>query len=129
MTMKLVLVLSCVLQVSADGKSLTHFKLCLWLTCVSASVRLLSSVLHEDFHIAGCSESDAEDMYAVDSEQIWYADFVNMDGVDVLPDFADHPGFPLAYDAAVSEKVLCRMNLKTARIAYKDLPLELGENL
>ncbi|KAK9525207.1 hypothetical protein VZT92_017529 [Zoarces viviparus] len=99
MKMMVVLVLSGVLWVSAD-------------------------LLHEDIHIIGCSDSGGEDMYGVDGEEVWYADFKHNKGVDAQPPFVDHGTFPGFYEQAVANQEICKQNLKNARKALKEFPLE-----
>uniref|UniRef100_A0A3Q3I9X7 Ig-like domain-containing protein n=1 Tax=Monopterus albus TaxID=43700 RepID=A0A3Q3I9X7_MONAL len=86
---------------------------------------ICADVVHEDIKFGGCSDSDAEEMFGLEGEEQWYADFVNNRGVDALPDFVDHFTFPGLYEFALSEREQCRQNLKKLRAAYKDLPLEL----
>ncbi|RVE60931.1 hypothetical protein OJAV_G00185660 [Oryzias javanicus] len=83
-----------------------------------------AQVLHEDLHIGGCSDSDGEDMYSLDGEEIWYADFKKKTGVEPQPSFVDHITYPGAYETAVANQGICRSNLKSCRIGMKDLPLE-----
>ena len=98
--MKMIFLLSCVLCVSAD-------------------------ILHEDLGITGCSDSDGEDMFALDGEELWVADFINKKGVEPQPSFVDHMSYQEGtYDNAVANQEICRGNLKTAREAYKGLPVE-----
>nr|AFI57500.1 MHC class II antigen alpha chain [Lutjanus argentimaculatus] len=98
--MKMVLVLSCVLCVSAD-------------------------ILHEDLAINACSESDGEFMYALDGEELWYADFINKKGVEPQPSFVDHISYQEGtYDSAVANQAICKQNLKTIRSAVKS-PMKL----
>ncbi|KAF3698435.1 H-2 class II histocompatibility antigen, A-K alpha chain Precursor [Channa argus] len=97
---ELLLILSCVFSVSAD-------------------------VLHEDVNIHGCSDTVAESMFGLDDEELWYADFSRGRGVDAQPDFVDPVTFPGRYEFSVSERELCRTNLKIFGKAYKDLPPEL----
>ncbi|KAK2899267.1 HLA class II histocompatibility antigen, DP alpha 1 chain-like [Channa argus] len=100
-TMKLLLILSSVL-------------------CVSVEVQ------HEDFTIVGCSKTDGEDMYALDGEEMWYADFVNKKGVEPLPSFVDNFGYQEGtYEGAVANLQICRSNLDTLVKFYKDTPREL----
>ncbi|KAL7375268.1 hypothetical protein ABVT39_014509 [Epinephelus coioides] len=100
MKMMVVLVLSCVLCVSADS-------------------------LHKDFSITGCSDSDGEHMFALDGEEMWYADFINKKGVEPQPSFIDHMSYPEgAYESAVTNLQICKQNLNTARKAIKDIPVE-----
>ncbi|KAK2863594.1 hypothetical protein Q5P01_003127 [Channa striata] len=98
--MKLLLVLSCVL-------------------CVSADVR------HGDFNIGGCSQTDGEFMYALDGEEVWFADFINKKGVDPQPSFVDHMTYPGGYEAAVGDQQVCKSNLDVCEKAFKDIPLKL----
>ncbi|XP_041820926.1 H-2 class II histocompatibility antigen, A-U alpha chain-like [Chelmon rostratus] len=99
MKMMLVLVLSCVLCVSAD-------------------------VLHEDLGISGCSSSDGEFMYTLDGEEVWYADFINQRGVEPQPSFIDHMTYPGGYESAVANLQVCKQNLKVISEAYKTPPQE-----
>ncbi|XP_039887308.1 mamu class II histocompatibility antigen, DR alpha chain-like [Simochromis diagramma] len=95
--------------------------LLLFLSCVLC---VSADVLHEDSYISGCSDSDGEDMYGLDGEEVWYADFNKQTGVEPLPDFADPIDFPGHYESAVANLQVCRSNLKTRRDAMKDIPLE-----
>ncbi|XP_041840880.1 mamu class II histocompatibility antigen, DR alpha chain-like [Melanotaenia boesemani] len=100
MKMKLLLFLCCVLWVSAD-------------------------VLHEDLAITGCSDSDGENMYTLDGEEKWYADFKQGKGIEPQPPFVDHMSYPEGtYEEAVANQQVCRTNLKVVQKAMKDLPLE-----
>ncbi|KAM8898568.1 HLA class II histocompatibility antigen, DP alpha 1 chain-like [Spinachia spinachia] len=86
--------------------------------CVSADVP------HEDIHIVGCSDSDGEDMYTVDGEEMWYADFKLGKGVRPQPSFMDPIDYPGGYEQAVANLQICRSNLNSAGKAFKDFPLE-----
>ncbi|XP_030266460.1 H-2 class II histocompatibility antigen, E-U alpha chain isoform X2 [Sparus aurata] len=99
MKMMVVLVLSCVLCVSAD-------------------------VLHQDIAVGGCSESDGEDMYGLDGEVMWYADFKNKKGVLTVPDFVGITYQEGTYQQAEANQQICRSNMEIHRKIYKDLPLE-----
>ncbi|XP_032438217.1 H-2 class II histocompatibility antigen, A-U alpha chain-like [Xiphophorus hellerii] len=100
MMMKLLLFLCGVLWVSAD-------------------------VLHEDLSIVGCSDSDGEDMYTLDGEEVWYADFKKGKGVEPQPPFVVHTSYREGvYEFAVGEQQICRSNLKNSRIGMKDIPVE-----
>ncbi|XP_073332267.1 H-2 class II histocompatibility antigen, A-U alpha chain-like [Pagrus major] len=95
----MVLVLSCVLCVSADA-------------------------LHQEIRICGCSASDGEDMYGLDGDELYYADFKNKKGVYPQPDFVGIRFGEGAYQNAVANLQICRGNLDLAHKALKDLPLE-----
>ncbi|XP_029282897.1 RLA class II histocompatibility antigen, DP alpha-1 chain-like [Cottoperca gobio] len=88
------------------------------LLCVSADVQ------HKDFALTGCSDSDGEDLYALDDEVIWYADFQRRTGVEPQPSFVDHITYPGAYELAEANLKTCQGNLKNTRKAFKDFPLE-----
>nr|AAB67856.1 MHC class II alpha [Morone saxatilis] len=93
--------------------------LVLWFSCVSADD------LHEDFHIGGCSDSDGEDMIALDGEEVRVADFINKKGVEPHPSFIDHTSYVEGtYEQAVANQQICRQNLGIARKAIKE-PLKL----
>ncbi|KAM4536369.1 mamu class II histocompatibility antigen, DR alpha chain-like [Odontesthes bonariensis] len=96
-------------------------KLLLFLCCV---LRASADVLHEDVSVYGCSESDAEDMYTLEGEEVWYADFKLGKGVEPQPPFVDHISYPGAYDSAVGQLQICRSDLKLRQKAMKDIPLE-----
>ncbi|XP_032364725.1 mamu class II histocompatibility antigen, DR alpha chain [Etheostoma spectabile] len=89
------------------------------LFCVSAAV------LHEDLSITGCSDSDGEEMYSVDGEEVWYADFIHQRGVEPQPSFIDHISYPGAYEGAVAHQQVCRSSLKADLHNYKNPPLQL----
>ncbi|XP_044197244.1 RLA class II histocompatibility antigen, DP alpha-1 chain-like [Thunnus albacares] len=100
-------------------KVMKVWELLLILSCVSADI------IHEDLNIAGCSESDGEFMYALDGEELYYADFTNKRGVYPTPDFID----PISYGDDIfqfsqGELETCKQNLKVDRQAYKDIPLK-----
>ncbi|KAM9335349.1 RLA class II histocompatibility antigen, DP alpha-1 chain-like [Symphorus nematophorus] len=94
--MKTVLVLSCVLCVLANGR-------------------------HRDIRISGCSASNGEFMYALDGEEVWYADFINKKGVDPLPSFVDPFSYrDGVYGFAVGEQETCKFNMNLALEALKN---------
>ncbi|XP_018545342.1 H-2 class II histocompatibility antigen, A-U alpha chain [Lates calcarifer] len=98
---ELVLVLSCVLCVSADG-------------------------LHEDLCIIGCSDTDGEMMYSLDGEELWYADFINKRGVEPQPSFINHISLVEGtYEGAVRFVQNCRQNMGVFRQAYNNPPVNL----
>ncbi|MEQ2256884.1 hypothetical protein ILYODFUR_028701 [Ilyodon furcidens] len=103
MKMKLLLFLCSVLWTSADGSA---------------------PVQHEDLAISGCSDSDGEDMLALDAEEMWFADFKKGEGVFVLPPFVDPMTFPGGYELAVADQQVCRSNLKVLRSTMEGIPLK-----
>ncbi|XP_067437097.1 mamu class II histocompatibility antigen, DR alpha chain-like isoform X2 [Thunnus thynnus] len=101
-------------------KVMKVWELLLILSCVSADI------IHEDLYITGCSDSDGEDMYALDGEEMWYADFTNKRGVEPLPSFIDSFRYVEGtYEGAVTNQQICKDNLKKRRNAMKDIPPEL----
>lgn len=66
-------------------------------------------------------------MYALDGEEVWYADFKKQTGVDAQPPFVDHASYPGGYEGAVADQQICRQNLKVTREATKGLPLKRGK--
>lgn len=67
-------------------------------------------------------------MYALDGEEMWYADFVKQRGVEPQPSFIDHMSYVEGtYEQAVANLQMCKDNLKIARSAMKDIPLVLGK--
>uniref|UniRef100_A0A7N8WS77 RLA class II histocompatibility antigen, DP alpha-1 chain-like n=1 Tax=Mastacembelus armatus TaxID=205130 RepID=A0A7N8WS77_9TELE len=83
---------------------------------------------HEDIGITGCSDSDGEELYALDGEELWYADFVNKRGVEPQPSFIDHMSYEEgAYEGAVGQQQICKQNLKADLQSYKNPPLQLGK--
>ncbi|XP_018542858.2 mamu class II histocompatibility antigen, DR alpha chain [Lates calcarifer] len=94
--------------------------LLLILSCVSADS------LHEDLSISGCSDTDGEQMFSLDGEELWFADFINKRGVEPQPSFIDHISYQEGtYEAAEADQQICRQNLKILRQVNKDVPLEL----
>ncbi|XP_047241296.1 HLA class II histocompatibility antigen, DR alpha chain-like isoform X1 [Girardinichthys multiradiatus] len=105
MKMKLLLFLCSVLWTSADAGS--------------------APVLHEDLRITGCSDSDGEFMYSLDTEEMWVADFKKGEGVYPQPPFIDPITYREGvYESAVADLQVCRFNLKIRREAMKGTPLE-----
>nr|AAZ06134.1 MHC class II alpha antigen [Scophthalmus maximus] len=98
---ELVLVLACVLSVSAEG-------------------------LHVDLSVLGCSDTGGEETYNLDGEELWFADLVNKRGVYPLPSFIDPITFQEGfYQQAEADLQICRPNLKNHQRIFKDTPLEL----
>ncbi|XP_026225284.1 mamu class II histocompatibility antigen, DR alpha chain-like [Anabas testudineus] len=96
-----VLVLSCVLCVSAD-------------------------VFHENLYISGCSDTEGEALYSLDGDELWYADFIHKRGVEPQPTFIDHISYKEGtYEAAVADQQICKANLNQLRRICRDVPLEL----
>ncbi|XP_062301216.1 HLA class II histocompatibility antigen, DP alpha 1 chain-like isoform X1 [Scomber scombrus] len=100
---------------------------------VSELLLILSCVLgvsfcavdHQDLCIVGCSSSDGESMYALDGEEMWYADFIKREGVEPLPPFIDPITYvDGTYDNAEVNLQICKDNLKKRRNAMKEIPLE-----
>nr|AFD01251.1 MHC class II alpha subunit [Oreochromis niloticus] len=96
---ELLLFLSCVLCVSADA-------------------------LHSDIHFGGCSDSDGEEMYGLDAEEVGYADFNKQEFICPQPPFIDPITNPRGYEISVANLQICRDNMKNAGKGMKDYPPE-----
>nr|AEO44576.1 MHC class II antigen alpha chain [Oreochromis niloticus]AYN72126.1 MHC class II antigen alpha chain [Oreochromis niloticus] len=97
---ELLLFLSCVLSVSADGQ-------------------------HSDISIAGCSDSYGEHMYGLDGEEMAYADFNKKEMIYPLPPFIDPFKYVEGtYEQAVGQQQICKGNMQNSRKGMKDFPLE-----
>ncbi|XP_034005844.1 RLA class II histocompatibility antigen, DP alpha-1 chain-like [Trematomus bernacchii] len=84
--------------------------------CVSADVP------HDHLQFFGCSDSDGEYMFALDAEELYYADFKAGKIVDAQPSFVEHLGG--SYEFAQGELQTCRFNLGIVREFYKNVSLE-----
>ncbi|XP_068181783.1 H-2 class II histocompatibility antigen, A-U alpha chain-like [Antennarius striatus] len=82
--------------------------------CVSADSQ------HIHFRISGCSASDGEEMYSLDSEELWYADFINNRGVVLLPDFSDPVAYDRVFDTALENLHTCKGNLNKTLTALEN---------
>ncbi|XP_077357075.1 H-2 class II histocompatibility antigen, A-U alpha chain-like [Festucalex cinctus] len=80
---------------------------------------------HTDIKIIGCSDTEGEDFYGLDGEDMWVADFTSNKGIEPQPSFVDHMSYGKdAFSAAVGELITCKRNLNIVRKALKDQPLE-----
>ncbi|XP_023253277.1 HLA class II histocompatibility antigen, DP alpha 1 chain-like isoform X3 [Seriola lalandi dorsalis] len=96
-------------------------ELLLFLSCVAC---VSADSLHMDLQVMGCSASDGEEMYSLDGEEKWFADFVNKRGVEPQPSFIDHIRYVEGtYQGAETNQQICRSNLKTLSDALKEIPL------
>uniref|UniRef100_A0A3Q0R2U0 Ig-like domain-containing protein n=1 Tax=Amphilophus citrinellus TaxID=61819 RepID=A0A3Q0R2U0_AMPCI len=82
-------------------------------------------VLHEDLYIMGCSDSDGEDLYGLEGEEVAYADFNKQTEVYPQPPFIDPITYREGtYENAVANQQICKQNLKVDLQAYKNPPLQ-----
>nr|QPK67216.1 MHC class II antigen alpha chain [Alosa sapidissima] len=73
-----------------------------------------TKLVHVDLSHNFCTDSDAEDMYGLDGEETFHADFTKEEYVMTLPEFADQFGMEEgAYQQAVGDKAICKQNLAT----------------
>ncbi|KAA0713775.1 II histocompatibility antigen, DP beta 1 chain HLA class [Triplophysa tibetana] len=93
-----------------------HVFILLLLVHVSTEVE----VEHHDFQITGCSDTEKEDMYGFDGEEIYHSDFNKKEGVVTLPEFADPISFPGFYESGVANQEVCKQNLANCNKAYKN---------
>ncbi len=84
------------------------------------------SVIHNDFKMTGCSDTEKESVCGSDGEEIWHADFIQKMGVNTLPDFADPLRFPGFYELSIEEQETCKQNLAVCIKAYNNPPEEMG---
>uniref|UniRef100_A0A3Q0QY24 Ig-like domain-containing protein n=1 Tax=Amphilophus citrinellus TaxID=61819 RepID=A0A3Q0QY24_AMPCI len=93
-----------------------------WMLAIS---RYLSVFLHEDLYIMGCSDSDGEDLYGLEGEEVAYADFNKQTEVYPQPPFIDPITYREGtYENAVANQQICKQNLKVDLQAYKNPPLQ-----
>ncbi|KAL6456307.1 hypothetical protein MHYP_G00348500 [Metynnis hypsauchen] len=86
-------------------------KLCLILLW-SALLYTEAKFQHKDIGLTVCSETDKEEIYGLDGEEKWHADFIQEKGVETLPDFADPASYPEgAYEQAAGDVETCKQNL------------------
>lgn len=83
-------------------------------------------VVHEDFYLMGCSNTEREYMYGMDGEELYYADFIKGVAVDVIPDFADPITMPGVYEQGLADMQVCKSNLDVAIKAYKSPQEKIG---
>ncbi|XP_067435440.1 RLA class II histocompatibility antigen, DP alpha-1 chain-like [Thunnus thynnus] len=101
-------------------KVMKVWELLLILSCVSADI------LHGDLNIVGCSESDGEFMYALDGEELYYADFTNKKAVYPQPDFIDPISYGEdAFQASQANLEICKQNMKVNQQVHKNIPRQL----
>lgn len=87
------------------------------------------TAVHVDLADKFCTDSDTQDMYALDGEEISHADFKLGEFVMTLPEFADQ--FKMvdgAYQNAVGEQQICKQNLATAIKGYKNPAVQIGKS-
>ncbi|KAG7232367.1 hypothetical protein INR49_008935 [Caranx melampygus] len=102
-------------------------ELLLFLGCV---VCVCADGVHVDLRVVGCSDSDGEEMYALDGEEMWVADFVNKKGVMTLPSFVDPYSYVEGtYETAENNQQICRESLKADLHNYKNPPLQRGSSI
>ncbi|KAL7827138.1 hypothetical protein SRHO_G00328560 [Serrasalmus rhombeus] len=69
-------------------------------------------IKHVDIALTVCSETEKEEMYGLDGEEKWHADFIQEKGVMTLPDFADPFSYVEGtYENAVTNTETCKQNL------------------
>ena len=88
----------------------------------------LFSVLHDEIYMTGCSASDGEEMYGLDGDVLFYADFKNKKGVYPQPDFVGFRFVEGVYQTAEANQQICKQSLDVSRKALKDFPLESGRD-
>ncbi|XP_067269411.1 H-2 class II histocompatibility antigen, A-U alpha chain-like [Pseudorasbora parva] len=76
------------------------------------------------YHLIGCSDTEKEDMYGLDGEEIYYYNFNSNKTVVVLPEFVNSElfGFPEYFEPAIYNSQLCKKHLVTSAKVYKNQP-------
>ncbi|XP_017544221.2 H-2 class II histocompatibility antigen, A-Q alpha chain-like [Pygocentrus nattereri] len=93
-------------------------KLCL-IFVSSALLYTKAKFKHRDLGLTLCSDTEKEEMYGLDGEEKWHADFSEGKGVMTLPDFADPTSFEEGYyEMAVANVDICKQNLASCVKAY-----------
>ncbi|MGD1458132.1 class II MHC alpha chain Ig domain-containing protein, partial [Vibrio harveyi] len=87
---------------------------------LAALVSSENNVVHEDFYLMGCSDTEKEHMYGMDGEELYHSDFIKGVGVITQPDFSDPLGYPGFYEQGLSEMQVCKANLAVSIKAYKN---------
>ena len=86
-------------------------------------------VVQIDFRLSGCTDSDGEDMYGLDGEEMAHADFFKRKYVMTLPEFADQFKYVEGtYEQAVAGQQICKQNLQVAIESYKSPAVAEGES-
>uniref|UniRef100_A0A3P9DQ85 H-2 class II histocompatibility antigen, A-U alpha chain n=1 Tax=Maylandia zebra TaxID=106582 RepID=A0A3P9DQ85_9CICH len=83
-----------------------------------------SEYLFFDISTVGCSDSDGENMYGLDGEELAYADFNKQEFIYPLPPFIDPMTVPGGYESSVAFQHTCRENMKLFGKGMKDYPPE-----
>ncbi|KAI7797552.1 H-2 class II histocompatibility antigen, A-Q alpha chain-like [Triplophysa rosa] len=94
---------------------------------VAVHVSTEVNVVHHDYQFDGCSDTEKEDMYGFDGEELYHSDFQKQKGVVTSPDFADPVSFPGFYEQGLSAMEACKQNLANHIKAYKNPPEEMGK--
>nr|WOW72661.1 MHC class II antigen alpha chain [Gymnocypris eckloni] len=89
------------------------------LLMLTVIVSIETQVVHRDFGFVGCSDTEKEDLYGFDGEEMYHSDFIRKEGVVTLPDFADPVGFPGFYEGGVSNLEVCKRNLALDITVFK----------
>ncbi|XP_016400322.1 mamu class II histocompatibility antigen, DR alpha chain-like [Sinocyclocheilus rhinocerous] len=95
-------------------------ELYVFLFMLAALVSSENKVVHEDFNLMGCSDTEKEYMFGLDGEELYHADFIKEVAVATLPDFSDPIGYPGFYEQGLTNMQVCKANLAVAIKAYKN---------
>uniref|UniRef100_A0A8C2IAA2 Ig-like domain-containing protein n=1 Tax=Cyprinus carpio TaxID=7962 RepID=A0A8C2IAA2_CYPCA len=68
------------------------------------------SKIYKAHHLIGCSDTEREDMYDLDGEEIYYYDFNKKKAVVAIPEFADSESFqfPTDFEPSVHNTQMCK---------------------
>ncbi|XP_026852300.2 RLA class II histocompatibility antigen, DP alpha-1 chain-like [Electrophorus electricus] len=100
--------------------TLTKMNLGLIFTC-AVVVSVKAEFVHRDLYMSLCSDTDKEDMFGLDKEEMYHADFSQGKGVMTLPEFADPASYGEgAYQQSVANAAICKQNLDVCIKSYKN---------
>lgn len=88
----------------------------------------LSSGVHDDIALNACSQSDGENMYGLDGEEKWYADFEKGHGVEIQVPFGGRFIFVEGtYEQALVNQEVCKQNLAVFQRSLKNRTMHFGK--
>uniref|UniRef100_A0A673HGL7 Ig-like domain-containing protein n=1 Tax=Sinocyclocheilus rhinocerous TaxID=307959 RepID=A0A673HGL7_9TELE len=73
-------------------------------------VYIVLFLVHKGHHLVGCSDTEREDMYGLDGEEIYYYNFNKNKAVVAIPEFADSVSFrfPTDFEPCVYSTKICK---------------------
>ncbi|XP_056102441.1 H-2 class II histocompatibility antigen, A-U alpha chain-like [Rhinichthys klamathensis goyatoka] len=86
------------------------------------AVLSIESKIHKSYHLIGCSDTEKEDMYGLDGEEVYYYNFNTNKTVVVLPEFVDSERFVFSeyFEIGIHNSQICKEYLAIGTKAYKN---------